>query len=80
MIKTEEDAENAFQLSSALTQALLDYRMKSFGTVSFFYIQWSHLKFCIIVTRDFHYDHSCLVAQYSQTTYRRWCYFIPRDI
>lgn len=33
MIQTEEDADNAFQLSSALTQALLDYRMKSINTV-----------------------------------------------
>ena len=35
MIKTEEDAEQAFQLSSALTQALLEYRMKSFSNVSY---------------------------------------------
>lgn len=34
MINSEEDAENAFQLSSALTQALLDFRMKSLDSVS----------------------------------------------
>ena len=39
MIKSEDDAERAFQLSSGLTQALLEYRMKSFSNVSM------HLKF-----------------------------------
>ena len=34
MIKTEEDAEDAFQLSSALTQALIEFRMKRTNPVS----------------------------------------------
>ena len=34
MINSEESADDAFQLSSALTQALMDYRMKALGTVS----------------------------------------------
>ena len=48
MINSEEAAEDAFQLSSALTQALLDYRMKALGTVSplLTVISGYHLKTC----------------------------------
>ena len=37
MIESEEDAERALRLSSALTQKLLAYRFKTVSSVSYYY-------------------------------------------
>lgn len=52
MIESEEDAERALRLSSALTQKLLAYRFKTVSSVSCYHTCTCGEKFCYGVLFD----------------------------